>query len=631
MAGYVSKRRKIQEERPYKFYRFPRDKTLLQRWISAVNIGNPCSRDRVCNRHFADEDFKLTNLGWKVLTPSAVPTLNLQETKTKGASKKNGIDSNDSTNRLHQPPSKKPRSTHGSSVGAIRKLPVLYSPYWAVRSYPALKASRQSNDDLKAFDEIQRPGRVDNSKSNRSTCPVCFKPCTTRLMLLMHIAVHSSTETVVKESSLSCHVIGKPQGFSRRGVPSQCKPFFCGLCGDTFLLRRDLESHHSQFHHRQGDFICLSCNGKFASVTELEYHVKTVHLFENFICEDCERVFSSNVELRLHLLAHGDVFECPECCTQVENYADLCRHLRSHGRVSFFSCHFCEMLFSSEKIARIHGAAHINAKDDDPFLCYFCGCVPPLKELQEQRYYHSHTIIDGTHEVAAAHSHIQNFQTNRSVSLQSLAFKENVSGTDKSAISVPVSEERSSNGTKHVRNPLRRESENVPCSELSVEVKLEIPEEVIRQSSYVESSSEKRLAGVNSLSSSQQAVVKEEITDTCDKSACEVDHISQQAKLISGEEEQPQDFEGLISKDTVNSNRSCDVNLLKCEDCDKLFSCDNDRQKHKKLHESRGDFSCIECGLQCHSTGALSIHYQDHVKMEDGERWDSDFVFPCQV
>lgn len=46
-----------------KFYRFPKDKNLLEEWKTVLKIKRPLSHYRVCGLHFTEGDFKLTNLG----------------------------------------------------------------------------------------------------------------------------------------------------------------------------------------------------------------------------------------------------------------------------------------------------------------------------------------------------------------------------------------------------------------------------------------------------------------------------------------------------------------------------------------------------------------------------------------
>ncbi|KAK3914106.1 Zinc finger protein 354A [Frankliniella fusca] len=63
-----------EKESSLKLYRFPRDTNLKDKWKLVLKLDKVHLRDRVCSLHFRDSDFTQTNLGWKVLTPFAVPS-----------------------------------------------------------------------------------------------------------------------------------------------------------------------------------------------------------------------------------------------------------------------------------------------------------------------------------------------------------------------------------------------------------------------------------------------------------------------------------------------------------------------------------------------------------------------------
>lgn len=46
-----------------KFYRFPRDASLLEKWKVVLQTKTIGPHDRICSVHFTDSDYRLTNLG----------------------------------------------------------------------------------------------------------------------------------------------------------------------------------------------------------------------------------------------------------------------------------------------------------------------------------------------------------------------------------------------------------------------------------------------------------------------------------------------------------------------------------------------------------------------------------------
>ncbi|XP_034232397.1 zinc finger protein 345-like [Thrips palmi] len=543
-----------------KFYRYPRDASLLEKWKMALKNNGAKARDRICNLHFTDSDFKLTNLGWKVLIPSAVPTLNLpaegvnQEPHEALIPIKMEAEECSST-CADQQEADECSGDIPSTVEATKES-CKYELYSSTdeesnSSHDSESPERSDIANLKYSDRpsigkaqnIRRSNivntgyrKLSRSKTKFLCCQSCNKQFDTRLLLLLHMSVHyeqpsfpclQCKEKFVSQSKLKKHVCKwTPRQKHREGNLGETVeelPFYCDQCGLTFNCRSYLDHHIEAAKHL--DSHCGSCAAVFSCKASLRRHVKSHHLGDYFVCSDCDRVFGTIEKWVSHIGLHGRLYECPECCKQHKGFLGLVAHLKCHNELIFYACNFCALLFSSIKAAEAHNQMkkHRGALAD----CYFCkrgfppGCT--------HQYYHDHQLFTGE--------------------------------------STPCGQEETKNmcierNSQHWSEPKIKIREAEDCN--------------MEKSALIQSQSDNQMNCVYS-----SVAIKEEIPE-----------------------------------DDIKNNVILENVAIKCEDCNEVLASDSEMKLHQDQHKSRGDFSCIECGKQCHSNAALTEHYRDHVKNE---------------
>lgn len=78
VSGCRTEIKRGQDPGQFKLYRFPRDACLLEKWKTALKIDCIRTQYRICNTHFTDSDYMLTNLG-EIFLSRLVETLFLNK------------------------------------------------------------------------------------------------------------------------------------------------------------------------------------------------------------------------------------------------------------------------------------------------------------------------------------------------------------------------------------------------------------------------------------------------------------------------------------------------------------------------------------------------------------------------
>ncbi|KAL8613165.1 hypothetical protein ACOMHN_042974 [Nucella lapillus] len=112
------------------------------------------------------------------------------------------------------------------------------------------------------------------------------------------------------------------------------RPFKCGLCEKSFVLKTKLRSH-MKYKHAEGGrlFHCDQCSYRAFDARGLKVHQMCVHFKERpFKCTYCPSAFAIKFYLDVHLRKHtGEKpFRCSECSQTFAQRPSLTRHRRNH-------------------------------------------------------------------------------------------------------------------------------------------------------------------------------------------------------------------------------------------------------------------------------------------------------------
>ena len=125
-------------------------------------------------------------------------------------------------------------------------------------------------------------------------------------------------------------------------------------------LDRHVDLHHST---NQGKFVCDKCGNEYGTLTSLKTHEMNQHPSYS-MCTYCEKLFKSKNMLRLHLMkvhtvraeANKPSYFCWLCSQNQLSVRDLDEHLvKKHKVMSGVSkCQICEQAFCCKKTLKIH-------------------------------------------------------------------------------------------------------------------------------------------------------------------------------------------------------------------------------------------------------------------------------------
>ena len=179
-------------------------------------------------------------------------------------------------------------------------------------------------------------------------------------------------------------------------------PVICGNCSETFVNPFNAKPQSFCSKCNNSNYECAYCDEEFATKPLRLQHEETKHRDQNkkFLmveCQYCQEVISSSVRLRIHIIQkHGGeptlTVErntvlarakpgCVICNKQVENEADLERHIDEHKTDN--ECAFCSARFKHDQDRDRHEEKD-HQEEPQKLSCKFC-CIMNLtpEELRE--------------------------------------------------------------------------------------------------------------------------------------------------------------------------------------------------------------------------------------------------------
>ena len=141
-------------------------------------------------------------------------------------------------------------------------------------------------------------------------------------------------------------------------------PNTCSSCGRNFSSRSNLNSHIRAVH--LGLRVpCRLCLRQFKSRGLAEEHEAAFHRGKRFLCSECDRTFVSRSGRDSHLLYkhNGEPQSCAECDYKGRNAGQIRNHVRvEHLQVSAADCPTCFKTFKSKYEMRRHQRIHLGLR-----------------------------------------------------------------------------------------------------------------------------------------------------------------------------------------------------------------------------------------------------------------------------
>ena len=105
-------------------------------------------------------------------------------------------------------------------------------------------------------------------------------------------------------------------------------------------------------------FKCTLCKSSYKAEINLRRHITTVHEGKNqFACFNCDDSFVLKKELDSHMeLAHDEKYNCPKCDMSFSKKTSITNHIKYvHEKLKAHKCSICvDVSFASSKTLKEH-------------------------------------------------------------------------------------------------------------------------------------------------------------------------------------------------------------------------------------------------------------------------------------
>jgi hypothetical protein len=125
------------------------------------------------------------------------------------------------------------------------------------------------------------------------------------------------------------------------------KKFNCDQCEKSFGHKSNLNKHVKTVHLKQKNFKCEHCEKSFGQKGHLKVHIKTIHLNQkNFHCDQCDISFGQKGNLKAHNTSvhlNQKNFHCDHCDYSCGRKGNLNKHVKTiHLKQKTFKCEHCD-------------------------------------------------------------------------------------------------------------------------------------------------------------------------------------------------------------------------------------------------------------------------------------------------
>lgn len=261
---------------------------------------------------------------------------------------------------------------------------------------PMIEFRNDSTEENKEVDEANGSEDYYNSEIEPApkgpqlhNCEACQATFEKKSELFAHVKIHGKARYPCKlcERSFPRRIRLVEHMFSHKAEPS----FFCTLCPSGFKNQTNLQRHVKNVHLKLKPYACEECDKQFAQKVQLQQHA-SVHLEQaNIPCELCDMKFKTIFRQRVHVRTmHKDnqpltTLECDVCFKQFLSQQSFVNHKGSHLEPNLL-CSICGKKYKTNGLL----AAHMTTHNPKTYACELCpSTFKTMKSLQYHRHVHS--------------------------------------------------------------------------------------------------------------------------------------------------------------------------------------------------------------------------------------------------
>merc|ERR1719186_31701 len=357
--------------------------------------------------------------------------------------------------------------------------------------------------------------------------------------------------------------------------------------------------------------ICVKCGKQFKNLSNLNFHIKSVHEIEKVNCDKCFKEFQNPLKLTAHIKQIHTMKGVPELCDQCsksfKSKREIYHHKKAVHTIEIIKCYHCSLDCKNEYAHRKHIRKCLKKKAYMPRPLLSCNNC--LQTFSRQHDLNTHVGTDHDQGLIKNEQNTTNqfyFEKDETVKT-SVPLEMNKKGVDNYDVEPNINEQNIDHQNQPIAILDNEKADVVKIIDL-FEISTKEEKIVNKQSIFVEEllkTEIKEEIKEKSVSSQMKVEIdgKAYICEICAKSLKSNRNLAVHIKSVHSDEGKVTVPCEICSKTySSNSIRQHIINFhsksenYQCDVCAKEFSNSKYLSNHKIMVHTTGIFSCENCG-----------------------------------